>query len=247
MNSEITINKLFKEQIIIKQHEKGYRFSIDSPILADFVYENDKKNTYLEIGAGSGIIPIIMSFFDKKNKNIEKIYAVELQKSLFELAEENIKLNKVENVELINEDIKKIKKIIKPNIIDVVFSNPPFFEISRGRINPDNEKFIARHEVFLNLDELIKISNYLLKANGKLKLIYPAHRLTKVLTILESYSFGILKIVIIYPKKGENVKLIMIEAIKGKKFMETKIMPPVYINKNNEEYSEFVNNILELK
>ncbi len=246
MNSEITINKLFKEQIIIKQYQKGYRFSIDSPILADFVYEDNNKNTYLEIGTGSGIIPIMMSFFDKKNDCIKKIYAVELQESLCKLAKENFKLNEIKNIELLNENIKNIKKLIEPNIIDVVFSNPPFFEISKGRVNPNNEKFIARHEVHLNLFELIKISNYLLKANGKLKVIYPIERLSQILIALEKYSYGISKIVIIYPKKGENAKLIMIEAIKGKKSIETKVLPPLYINKNNEEYSDFVNGILKL-
>ncbi len=246
MNSEITVNKLFKEKITIKQYKKGYRFSVDSPILAHFVYEKNKKNTYLEIGTGSGIIPVIMSFFDKNNKNIEKFYAVEIQKSLYGIAKENFELNGVKNVELINEDIKNIKKIIAPNTIDVVFSNPPFFEISRGRINPDNEKFIARHEVFLNLSELIKISNYLLKPSGKLKFIYPIERLSQVLINLEKNSFGASEIVIIYPKKGENARLFMIEAIKGKKHVETKLSPPVYINKNDMEYSDFVNNILKL-
>lgn len=246
MNSEITINRLFKEQLIIKQYQKGYRFSIDSPILADFVYENDNKNTYLEIGTGVGIIPIMMSFFDKENEYIKKIYAVELQESLYKLAKENFKLNKIKNIELINENIKNIKTFIKPNIIDVVFSNPPFFEISKARVNPNNEKFIARHEVYLTLSELIKISNYLLRPNGKLKVIYPIERLSQILIALEKYSYGVLKIVIIYPKKGENAKLIMIEAIKGKKFITTKVLPPIYINKNNEEYSDFVNGILKL-
>ena len=245
MNLEITINKLFNEQITIKQYKKGYRFSVDSPILADFVYEKEEK-TYLEIGTGSGIIAIMMAFFDKNINNIKKIYAIELQKSLYELAKENFIVNNIKNIELINEDIKNIKKTIEPNIIDVVFSNPPFFEMSTGRVNPNNEKFIARHETSLKLEELIKISNYLLKANGKLKLIYPAEKLSKVLINMEKYSFGVSKIGIVYPKKGKNARLVLIEAIKGKKSIETKILPPVYINKNDKEYSNFVNNILDL-
>jgi tRNA1(Val) A37 N6-methylase TrmN6 len=242
---EITINKLFKEQIIIKQYEKGYRFSVDSPILADFVYEDDRRITYLEIGTGTGIIPIIMSFFDKINDKIDKIYAVELQESLYNLAKENIDLNNILKVELINQDIRKIKTVMEPNTIDVVFSNPPFFEISNGRVNPNNEKFIARHEVSLNLEEILKASNYLLKPNGKLKLIYPVERLSSILITLNKYSYGTSKIINIFPKKGENAKLLLIEAIKGKK-STTKILPPIYINKNDREYSDFVNKILEL-
>jgi tRNA1Val (adenine37-N6)-methyltransferase len=129
MNSEITINKLFKEQLTILQHKKGYRFSVDSPILANFVYENDKENTYFEVGTGSGIIPIVMSFLDKRYQKIKKIYTIEVQKALYELAKENFKLNNVKNIEFISGDIRNIKEFIKPNIIDVVFSNPPFFEL----------------------------------------------------------------------------------------------------------------------
>jgi len=239
-----TTDYLFNENIKIIQHKNGYRFSVDALLLADFTYENKEGLSYLEIGTGSGIIPITLIHFDKEKK-IKKIYSVEIQKSLYILARKNILLNNINNIELINDDIKNIKKALPSGKIDIVFSNPPFFENSRGRRNPDNEKYIARHEVYLTLKDLVKASNYLLKYEGKLKLIYPVKRLPALIETLSKNSFGISKLLPVYPKKGEEAKLILTEAIKGKKFTETKILPPVYINKNDKEYSVYINNILK--
>ena len=90
--NEITTDKLFNNKITIMQYKKGYRFSIDSPVLADFVYEEEEK-IYLDVGTGSGIIPILMSYFDKNKNNIKKIYAIEIQKSLYDLAIKNFEIN----------------------------------------------------------------------------------------------------------------------------------------------------------
>ncbi len=235
----ITEDRLFSGKLNFLQYKNGYRFSIDSPLLANFSYEDRKNLTYLDIGTGVGVIPIILEFYDRKKNQIDKIYGVELQKELFELAQRSIDLNNSKNIELINTNIKDIDKYLKPNSIDVVVSNPPYYKIGNGRVSPNTQKSIAKHELELNIKDIVKVSNYLLKANGVLKLIYPIERFFDLTQILLEKKFGIARVIFIHPIKGKAAKLFMIEAVKGVE-KDTQFLPAINIHVKGQEYTDFI-------
>ena len=160
----------------IKQGKDGYRFSSDSILLSEFI-ETKKNDTLLEIGTGCGIVSILIC---RKSK-IKTIYAVEIQKRLFDFAKKNIIRNSLQDkIILINKDIKKVSFELVPKV-DIVFSNPPYYPCASGRNSPNKEKNIAKHEVSLNLKELVKIAYKFLHNKGSFYVIYPSFRQEEVI------------------------------------------------------------------
>ncbi len=125
---DLTENYFYNKRVVVDQSRKGYRFSVDAPVLADFLPYSPEK-TALEIGTGSGIIALLSIFRDK----FKKIYCYEIQERLSEIASLNIKKNGFEDrIEVINEDfLKNYESSVKKNDgkFDIVFSNPPFLTL----------------------------------------------------------------------------------------------------------------------
>jgi tRNA1(Val) A37 N6-methylase TrmN6 len=153
------IEDLEEKGLKIIQAKNSYRFSVDSVLLTKFIKIKDYENI-IDLGTGSGIIPLLL-FGQRKGLSI---YGIEIQKKLADMARRSVELNKLQDsITIIQEDFKNIKKFFKNGQFDVVVSNPPYISIEQGKINPLSSKAIARHEIKSNLEDLISISNYLLK------------------------------------------------------------------------------------
>lgn len=239
INRELTKDSMFNGLLTIYQYKDGYRFSIDAPLLANFVID-EKKNSYIEFGSGSGVISMMLSYLGVTGN----IYGVEIQEDLYNLSLFNLENNNLSNITFLNDDVNNLKKHFESGIFDVVFTNPPYRKCDSGKANTHSEKAIARHEMKLNLNDIFKASNYLLKPLGKLKLIYPVDRLIDVLNLLKSYSFGATKIQFIHPRANLDAKLFLFEAVKGSK-NTLSIMPPVIIHNENQQYTEYLEKILQ--
>src|SRR4030065_500459 len=141
------------------QSKRGYRFSMDAVLLENFIKTRQFTNG-IELGAGSGIISILLAKRLKKTK----ITGVEIQKSLAENAKRNIRLNNLDDrIEILEADILSLKKVFPANKFDFVFSNPPFRKTRTGLISDDNERAAARHEIKITLSDLVNTTTYLLK------------------------------------------------------------------------------------
>lgn len=228
-----------KESVKIKQRKEGYRFAIDAVLLADFVKIKPNDKNIIDLGTGSGIIALLLA----KCFSHTKVTGIELQKGLFELADENVILNRLdERVHIENMAIKDIKKRFKAGAFDAVVSNPPYRSFKTGRINPTVEKAIARHEIKTSLEEIIKISKYLLKAKGSLFLIHLPERLSELIYLLKGYKIDPKKMRLVHSREGEDAVFVLIEAVKaGKEGM--KIEEPLYIYNKSGNYSEEVKGI----
>ena len=158
------------------QNKKGYRSSEDSLILLNIIIENIGSNfsgTAFEFGTGSGIIAILLA---AKVPQIS-ITAIEVQPSLFELAQKNVAKNHLdEKINLIMMDGKEVKTKMPFKKFDIAFSNPPFYPVGRGRLSPNEEKRDARHEILCVMDDVIESFDFLLKESGLGFIIYPAFR-----------------------------------------------------------------------
>ncbi len=206
------VNDLYNYGYKIVQNKDYFKFSLDSILLADFVNIKFTDKKMLDLCTGNAPIPIILS--DK----IDMITAVELQKEVYELAKESIKINKINNIKLINDNIKNYQEYFLPNEFDIITCNPPYFKYQKDSIINENMiKSIARHEIEITLEEIIQISERLLKPKGTFYLVHHSERLIEIINLLQKYHFGIKRLEFAYNDYESNCNVVLIEAMKGGK------------------------------
>ena len=178
--------------------------------------------------------------FSCLNENAD-IYGIEIQKEVYDLAVESVKMNDLENrIHLINDDMKNLDKYFEINTFDIVVSNPPYFKLNEESNRNENiEKTIARHELKITLDELVKIANKYLKNNGVFAMVHRTDRLIEIIETMRKYNIEPKKLRLIYPKVGTESNMILIEGRKNGN-VGLKILPPLIAHENNGEYSQEV-------
>ena len=194
-------------------NENGLKITQDAILLSEFIkkyfntkYKNKEKKTILEIGAGQGIMTLLLS----KIEIFEKIFAVEIQKDIFEILKKNIKINNLEEkITSINEDIKTIK-----GEYDFIFSNPPYKKINSGKLPENEAEQISKYEILLTLEELFYEIKRLLKNYGEFFVIVPDDRLNDVFRYIYANNMNILSIEI---NKYKKLNLIIVHGKKGGK------------------------------
>ena len=224
--------------IIVYQPKKGFRFGIDSILLAHFL-NLKPQDLVLEVGAGSGIISLIaLKRFPKA-----KIFALELESIFIECLKRNILENKLqEKLFIIKGDIKT--PLFKSGIFDVIFSNPPYFKSKSGRKSPYEIENIARRDIEFELDEFLKKVSSLLKNKGKFYLVFTALRLAELIYLLKKNKLEPKLLRLVYSYPGSEAKLVLLLAVKNAK-EEIRIFSPLYIYDSPKgNYTEEVKNML---
>jgi len=223
LNNSEKIEDLGDRGLKIIQASGSYRFSVDSILLFNFIKVKNYEKI-IDLGTGSGIIPLLL--FGKKEGL--SIYGIEIQKDLADMARRSVELNKLQNdIIIIQEDFRNLKNIFKNQQFDVVVSNPPYISLGQGKINPSNSRAIARHEIKGNLEDIISVSNYLLKNKGRIYLIYRSTKLIKLILTLKKYGIEPKVVKFIHPRQEKNANLVLLEGIKGGK-EELKIDNPIF-------------------
>ncbi len=215
-----TIDPFMDGRLQIIQSKTGYRFSIDAIILSDFV-TTKKHDTIVDLGTGCGVIPLSLII----SKPLKHVYCIEIQPELASQAIRNAKLNNLDTkMSIIIGDMRNAP--LPASSFNVVVCNPPYRQKESGRINPDHQRAIARHEIYASLDDIIFAAKYLLTTKGRLSLIYPAERLADLIDKLKQAGFEPKKIRVVYPDMRANAKLVLMEAWLGGKNGLT-ILPPL--------------------
>jgi tRNA1Val (adenine37-N6)-methyltransferase len=227
--------------IKLYQNRDGYRFSIDALLLYSYVNVKHAKDI-ADLGAGSGIVGLLLA---KKYIKAE-VLLVELQKSLCQLAERNVRLNALEDrVGTVLADIREVKKTLSPMSFDIVVSNPPFRRPKSGRVNIEEERAVARHEIRLNLATLAESASYLLRSRGRFFMIFHPERILEVFDVLRSYSLEPKRVRFVHNDILSESKIVLVEAAKnGRPGM--KIERPLYIYDFKGVYTPEVKEIYEL-
>ena len=224
------------ENLKIYQNTEMFQFSLDSVMLANFVTINKNISNILDIGTGNAVIPLILS-----TKTNSKITGVEIQKESASLAHKSVKINNLEDqIEIVNNDIKEYYKNIETETFDVITCNPPFFKLGeQSHLNDSIQKQIARHEITLNLEEIIKISKKLLKNKGHLAMVHRPERLIEIITNMKNNNIEPKKICFVYPKQNKEANILLIEGVKNGK-PGIKIMPPIFSHNEDGSYTKQV-------
>jgi len=202
------------------QSKSGYRFSIDAVFLAEFV-STKPGDTVVDLGTGCGIILLLLLL----TRRIRYAVGLEIQPDLADQARRNALLNGLDGkMGVIIGDIRHPP--LARRKADVVVCNPPYRQKASGRINPDPQRAIARHEIMASLDDILGAARTLLRARGRLAIIYPAERLTDLMVRMRGFDLEPKTLRIVYPALESEAKLVLIEASRGGR-IGVKVLPPL--------------------
>lgn len=221
----------FKD-FIIYQDDDYFSFSLDSVLLANFVGIKLSDKKIVDFCTGNGAVAMLMSF-----RTDAFIYGIEVQKEVFVLGNDSVLENKMDKqIKLINGDVRNICNYFDEGSIDVVTCNPPYFKYdSSSLINGNYVKSVARHEIKLNLEDIMKSSCYVLKNGGTFAMVHRPDRLIEIINLMQKYGIEPKKIRFCYPKVGKDANMLLIEGIKGGK-TGLKMLSPLITHNNDGSY-----------
>jgi tRNA1Val (adenine37-N6)-methyltransferase len=235
MNEGFTTDSFCNGRIQIRQSRDGYRFSIDAVIIASHA-EPCAGDTVLDLGTGCGIIPLMLAF---RHPNI-RIYGIEIQENLADLASLNVKSNRMEErIVILRQDMKTLKCGMIPGPVNMAVSNPPYRKVCSGRINPNQERAAARHEIKASLSDVLETARRVLCISGKFLVIYPAERMTDMLTLMRSADIEPKFLRMIHSEADTDAKLILAQGVRGGR-PGVKIAPPLMIYNQDGTYTDEV-------
>lgn len=231
----VTADTFFNGRLRVHQARDGYRFSIDAVLLADAVHPKAGQSI-IDLGTGCGIIPLILAY----RFPAVCIHGVEMQTELAELADLNVNANGLQDrIRVIHKDVRTLNHDDTNGPADWIVANPPYRRPLSGRVNPGSQKALARHEIALDLPQLIRTAKGMLKTRGRLVMIYPAERVTDVLAQMRSADIEPKWLQGIYSHQGEAAKLILVQSVKAGRPGLT-LARPLVIYQNDGAYTPAV-------
>ena len=236
--SDETLDSIGVGAVSILQKRAGYRFNLDPVLLSAFAAtEGVRKGPVIDLGTGSGIIPILLA----RQYDRDDLVGLEIQPSLFDMAHRNVHLNRCEHrIQLALGDLKEVKRKFKAGTFGMVVANPPYGSKRSGRVSPTEEKAIARHEVMATLKDYVEAASWLLAPRGGFKVIYRAARLAELMECLCAEDFRPRLLRAVHPRMADHARLVMLEAVKGGR-EQLKILPPLVIHRGaSGEFSDEV-------
>lgn len=198
------------------------------------VLKNNMK--IIDFCTGNAPIPMILSTLTDSN-----IIGVELQKEIYNLAVQSIKINNLEDrITLLNMNVLDIFNVYETDSFDLITCNPPYFRVNEfSNLNNNMIKSIARHEIEIKLEDICRISKKLLKNNGSLVLVHRTDRLSEIINMLLKYNLQPKRIRFLYPKELENSNLVLIDARKNGN-IGLKVLPPLICHNMDGSYTKEV-------
>ncbi len=215
-----TLDEFLDGRLRLIQSGKGYRFSIDAVLLSQFATIKP-GDVVVDLGAGCGIISLILLL----EKPVGYVIALEIQKHLVDQAVRNAALNGfMDRMGVLLGDLRQVP--LGKATADAVVCNPPYRRPGSGRVNPDFERAIARHEIMASLNDILSAANSVLKPKGRVAVIYPAGRLVDLIVRMRAFDFEPKRIQVVYPSMEEKSKLVLVEGVRGGKG-GVKVLPPL--------------------
>lgn len=237
------IDDLEFEDLKIIQNIDGFCFGIDSVLISDFAKNIRKNSVVVDLGTGTGIISILLS----KKTLAKKIYGVEIQKEVCEMAKRSVLLNNLQDkIEIINEDIKEISEKLGVQMCDVVVTNPPYKKYGTGLLNEKESRIISRHEKECTLEDVIKQSFKILKDKGSFYMVHRPDRLVDIIFLMRKYKIEPKELRIVYSNMTSKAVLILIKGIKNAG-EELKLINPLYIYNEDGTYTDEILRIYNKK
>ncbi len=227
------VDDLHRNGYRLIQDPKRFCFGVDAVLLSGFAAAK-KGDKVLDLGTGTGIIPILMS----AKTQAAHFSALEIQPESAEMARRSVLLNDLQDkIDIVEGDIKKAAEIFKPSYFDVITTNPPYMNFEGGLKNSFDPKTIARHEVLCSLDDIALAAQKLLKFGGHFYMVHRPHRLTDIMCTLRAHKIEPKKIRFVQPYANREPNMVLIEGVRSGKPM-VKVMPTLVIYKDDGTYTD---------
>ncbi len=221
------------------QNPEVFCFGIDAILLAHFARVSNHKQKILDIGTGTGIIPIVMHAIYQKGHYT----GIDIQEQMIEMANRSVMLNEIEaDVQMKTVDIKEYKEHFNSGEFDIITCNPPYMKGDCGLKNEHPSKTIARHEVACTLEDIISAAGYMLKYGGKMCMIHRPHRLVDILATMRQYKIEPKVMRMIYPKQGKEPTMVLVEGVKNGR-PELRVQAPLIVYNEDGTYTDEINEI----
>lgn len=240
-----TMETLLADRGVILQKRRGYRFSLDTLVLADFAARLQgqrkaaRRDRYLDLGTGSGILLVLLG---KWNSGLSG-YGVEIQASLADMAARNLRLHGLEDrFEILCMNLKDLPARFSRASFDWITANPPYRCLHTGRLNPDPEKAVARHEVTASLRDICRVMAHLLRSKGRSFLVYPASRFAGLAGELREVGLEPKTVRPVYPKPGDRARWVLVEAVRDGREQLT-FEPPLFVEEEGGGYTDEIKGI----
>lgn len=232
------IDELHRNQYKIIQNSKKFCFGMDAVLLSGFA-KVKAGETALDLGTGTGIIPILL---EAKTEG-KHFTGLEIQEESADMARRSVILNHIENkIDIVTGDIKEASKLFGAASFDVVTSNPPYMNNQHGLTNPDMPKAIARHEILCSLDDVVREAAKLLKPGGRFYMVHRPFRLVEIMIKLTEYKLEPKRLKMVHPFIDKEPNMVLIECAKGGRSRIT-VEAPLIVYKEQNLYTDEIYDI----
>ncbi len=221
------IDDLQRNNLQIIQDPARFCFGMDAVLLSGFATarEGDKV---LDLGTGTGIIPILMS----AKTRAAQLTGLEIQHDSAQMAQRSVRLNHLEERVKIQEgDIKEADRLFPKASFDVITSNPPYMTGGHGLTNPEAPKAIARHELQCTLEDLVRVTEQLLKPGGHFYMVHRPFRLAEIMVTLHAHHLEPKRMRLIYPYVDQEPNMVLLDCVRGAKSRLTVEKPLIVYEK----------------
>lgn len=220
------------------QARRGYRFGVESLLLPGFVKPGATE--LVDLGCGSGIIPLVMVRF----YGIEKAWGVEIQPALADRARRSAELNRLAGrIEIVEADLKALDGVLPAGRFNLVVSNPPYRPAGNGQVSREEEKALGKHEIACSAPDVVAAAARLLRPRGRFSLVFSSERLPELMALLRGHGLMPSRLRMVHGKLELGSKNCLVEAIRGGKG-SMAVEPPLIVYDNSGEYTEEVKGML---
>ena len=227
------LDDLQRNGLKIIQKTDGFCFGMDAVLLSGFASVKPGERA-LDLGTGTGIIPLLLS---AKTKG-DHFTGLEIQTEIMKMAQRSVALNGLEKkIDIIQGDIKEASRIFGAASFDVVTSNPPYMNDAHGLKNPGDVKAISRHEVLCTLEDVVREGPKALKPGGRFYRVHRPHRLAEIITVMRQYKLEPKRMKFVHPLADKDANMVLIEAVRGGGAW-LKLEPPVIVYKEPGVYTD---------
>lgn len=227
-----SLDTLYQGKLSILQSRSGYRFSLDALLLGHFVQVH-AGDRIVDLGAGNGVIALLLVTLHPS----ARVVGIEVQEPMVARAIRSVKLNRLRRkVEIIQGDVRSVKELFRAESFEVAVCNPPYRGVASGRINPDRERRVARHEIQGSLEDFLRAGAYLLRPKGRMALVFPAARAVDLLQAMRAENVEPKRLRLVHSTAGSAATLALVEGTKGGR-RELEVMPPLVVYAPDGRYT----------
>ena len=235
LKTDERIDDLQRNNLKIIQDPGRFCFGMDAVLLSGFATAG-KGDKLLDLGTGTGILPILLS----AKTEAAELTGLEIQPESADMADRSVRLNGIgDRVKIVRGDIKEADKLFPLSSMDVITCNPPYMIGEHGLTNPESPKAIARHEIECTFEDVARVTERILKPNGHFYLVHRPFRLSEILCTLTKYHLEPKRMRLVYPFADREPNMVLIDSVRGAKPRMT-VEKPLIIFREKDVYTDEV-------